>query len=287
MIKKLLFLLPLVLALTGCMDTSAVLQVRKDGSADLNVKFFPDAGALGALAFRQKPEEGESPSLLDTVLDLAGEAAGTAAPQMFNPFRKEDLENVARALGAGVTLVRSQKITSEDGTEGVLAVFRIPDINRLRLGPVDIGEDGKVPANPNRPWAYAFSLKRGAVNTLAITPPAPAQVRGGVSIGEAMGGAQDIPGFDRLAQRMIQNARFRLQVQVDGAIEKSNASFPVAGRKDMVVLADVKLATLMQSFGMKRMMTVSKPSDLTPIAGKNTPGLLLERPDRPLQIQFK
>ncbi len=286
MIKK-LFILPLFLVLTGCMDTSAVLQVRKDGSADLNVKFFPDAGALGAIAFRQQPQEGESPTLLDTVLDLAGEAAGTAAPQMFNPFRREDLENVARALGAGVTLVRSQKITSADGVEGVLAVFRVPDLNRLRLGPVDIGEDGRVPANPVRPWAYAFNLKRGALNTLTIAPPDPHLVRGGVSIGEAMGGAQEIPGFDRLARRMIQNARFRLQVQVDGTIEKSNASFPVAGRRDMVVLADVKLANLVQTFGMQRMLTVSKPSDLTPIAGKNAPGLILERPDRALQIQFK
>ena len=79
----------------------------------------------------------------------------------------------------------------------------------------------------------------------------------------------------------------RISVITGGAGGMGLATAKIVGRDHMVVLADVKLATLMQSFGMKRMMTVSKPSDLAPIAGKNTPGLLLERPDRVLQIQFK
>ena len=98
--------------LAGCFDVETVVRVRSDGSGVVEERMLM-GGELIAMARQMQAASGE-PTETNTL------------------YKREELEDRAKAMGPGVSLVSVEPLVGEE-REGYVAVYAFPDINKLVL----------------------------------------------------------------------------------------------------------------------------------------------------------
>ena len=215
-------LLLVALALAGCFQVSSVLTVRADGSATLR-----DRVVLTGLSAAVADEEGVD---------------------------KDELRRRATGLGEGVRLVGV-----EDGGEGYVAVYAVPDVAALRYTlptPFFGGEDGTDGGAPDLTFAFA----PGAPTTLQIVVPEEAD-DGAAAPPQAKAPERDVDEVRQALRRMrtvLGDARVEVRVEVEGRVVGSDAAFRDG---PAVTVMDLVFRDLLDELeASPEMMTGERPS---------------------------
>jgi len=120
-----------LLSVCGCIDHNVLVQVKKDGSGVVRVRYLKDPGP-------------------DEVL-----------------YNKDKVAAVASQMGEGVVLLRSKEL-SRDGRKGFLAEYSFTDITKLHLEGL-MGAT-PFPGRPLSMPRYRFEFAPSEVSTLTIQP---------------------------------------------------------------------------------------------------------------------
>jgi hypothetical protein len=113
---RLLLLLPLVAAASGCLSSSTLVRLRPDGSGTIEQTLLANLQALKGLA----------------QMFGKGELAGRDALSADRMFDEAELRKAGEKIGRGVRFVSRTPIT-EGPMEGVKAVYAFDDVNALAV----------------------------------------------------------------------------------------------------------------------------------------------------------
>jgi hypothetical protein len=193
---------------------------------------------------------------------------------------RESLQELGRALGPGVELVRHQASESTSWV-GANAVYRFSDVRNLRLG---TGTD--VPPGMT-PWNYTFSYTPGTPNLLRVIPPrhtpGPDQVE--TALDMVLEAIEAAPGLDRLVKNSMAGAFLKLDLQVDGCVDGGNAEY-LRG-ENTLALADIRADEIKSGIELVRVLSVKGPRDLAELHRRRPSGVRLQDPTVPLMVPFR
>ncbi|MDP7742459.1 MAG: hypothetical protein QGF67_13540 [Lentisphaeria bacterium] len=215
----------LLVFVTGCMDVTMDIKVKKDGSGVLTQRVFMGGGMPGMMA---NMNDGGEASL----------------------YNIDDLKAAAEKIGEGVTFAGVVDITNKKGAKGFRASYNFPDITALNLQSSDESGMGQMMEG------MVFEFEGGETARLTINMPGNSEDGGGASgrsSGEAGGdsdqdgdamqmGAEMMAGM----QQMFDGMRFWLRVRVDGAIVETNAQY-VNKRKTGVTLMKMDIGEMVKN----------------------------------------
>jgi len=245
-------LLPSVLALlaiigmTGCIEDSTVVKIKKDGSGIIHLRKFENtqamAGALGGL----------------------GKGADKADDEEDKGPTEDEMKAKARATGEGVTLKSLRKGKNDSGWEGYEAIFAFEDINKVQLDlnkkdademkqpAPDAGDEGggDEKDEAEAPQLVKFEMKDGV---LKIKTPDPGDGKKDGKAGDGdeknpAEGAQDPFKDDPQSAQMMAmmapmfaGAKLGFFVEIDGEIAETNAKHL---KEKMITIMRVDLGEL-------------------------------------------
>jgi hypothetical protein len=237
--KRLIVLLSIVsiLLLAGCIDTTLMIAVRKDGSGLIMETVYVDP---------------DIESMMKQMASDLGEVKNVEVEASESEERPIDMAKYrlkAAKMGEGVQLLSAKRIRSPDGSPGERIVYTFEDIRRLRIdsSPEDLSPTGSI----DRPVQETGS-DEGKPLLFDFVPGDPARLivqmprkdRNEHQSTEEKPSASVNPSgdFGQLAQ-MFKGFRFRVVVKVlDGEIIQTNAIHVSEGvesaRKQLVTLFD-------------------------------------------------
>lgn len=250
MIRKLLtVLLSLIVAtaLTACIDLEMVVKVKPDGSGTVEEKVLMKKALVemmknmgNSLAAIEEKEPGAEPEPEFSLLD------------------REELEEDAKAMGAGVTLVSAEPLSTDSG-EGYLARFAFEDINKLRLNqnpgdraPAE-GDPADGPEAGKKKEPLSFQFTPGDEPVLVIRAPA-GDTSDAAGAGEgtdeadtdaadAEEGEEGVAEAMAMMQQMLDGLRVAIHIEVEGEILETNATHREGSR---VILMEMDFSKLLQ-----------------------------------------
>ena len=192
-----------VFCFTGCLQMEKIVKLNPDGSGTVVETLIIPKTALATL--QQMAGAGGKP------LDIFDEAK---------------LKQAASQMGAGVTFVSGQKLSSDAG-EGFVATYAFTDINQLKLdqNPIEAmpGPTGQPGPNQKKE-PIVFHFTKGSPAELSITmpppefkpkPPQPA-------------GAEDMAML--VMQKMLKDLKITFALEVPGTIGETNAEYHEGSR---------------------------------------------------------
>lgn len=194
-----------LLAMTGCMDATREILVKKDGSGTITETTY-----LGANAMMMMGQMG----------------GGANGPKLIDEAK---MTQQGEAMGA--KFVSAEEIKGPAGEKGVKAVWSFDDINKVKLfmGDAPQGEDAASKA-------YSFSFAKEDPAKLTIKTPVP-DMGGGVETPEG-----EAPEMNKqqlgMMKQMMKGLKARLILKVDGTIGKTTAEH-LNAEKNAVTLVDI------------------------------------------------
>ncbi|MEI6168888.1 MAG: hypothetical protein WCS52_17035 [bacterium] len=305
--------------LSGCIDNTTVVEVRKDGSGMVSeVTYMSPAmdqminqmmqGLMSGMSNTTSGAEGKA--------ELSVTKSGSA-----KMLDRKQYEIKAMQMGDGVSVANVSEVTRKDGASGVRVDYSFKDITKLKiesasspeatLGVGSGGMETEKPAKRNKPMTFAFTA--GPTAKLIITMPpdesaAPGGAAGSVVITETNGVARgDEKGqpasepndkaMENSMRSMLKDFRMSLRIKVDGEIRKSNAAFIQVGgtshKKQYVTLYNVELGKIMSDPGLfakygSKLEELQSMGD-SPDARKilmDLPGIQIET-EKKIEIEFQ
>lgn len=199
------------LALGGCIDSATKIIVKTDGSGTLEKTIVVSTNLVKFL---------ES-------MGMGGDAK-TIEEGMLS---EKSLKVEASQMGAGVTFVSSQKITTTKGN-GYKAVYSFKDITTLRLdqnpaGDVTLPSGGGAAGSgqASAPELYTFRFTKGSPATLTIVAP---KVQASPSAAKGTQTQTDPKQAEQMLAAMrplYADLRMAVTVEVQGKIAETNALY--------------------------------------------------------------
>lgn len=289
---KKLFLLALtaaVLATTGCIDTTTMVSVNRDGSGHVAEITYMSAQALG---------------MMGGMMGGLGDGAGADADA--NPLMDEDQARAKAAqLGEGVTFVSIKELTKPDGSKGAQVLYKFADVNKLKVeaGGKDMGGGmggpgmgaAAAPAAKKTPITFSYTTGKLTVNL-------PWDEAGQAATVAAAGNPATSPQEKAVAKQMMagmvpmfKGLRMRLLVKVPNEIKRTNASYATVGaakkKRQYVTLLDFNMDTLLEAEGgMGKFMELMELQDTADEAKAmqllaDVPGIKVEQ-EKQVTIEF-
>lgn len=222
-LMRVLLILTLSVVAAGCFNVRMTMRVKPDGSGTLEQTMLVNTKTLGQIAG----------------MAGGGDAVGSLAS-------KTDWKQQAAALGE-VRLLTVDEIKDPSGFEGVKAVFAFDDVTKVKFAP----ETALQPAmggssSAQRPLTIAFVKGSPATLTITLQENLPAaDTPADPATDPAQMNAQlENPMVLAMLKEMMKGARVALDVEVDGAITKTNADH-VSGSK--VTLLELDVDALLQA----------------------------------------
>lgn len=256
-------LLVLPWLLTGCLEDSILIKVKKDGSGTITQQRVFASQAVQRL-------------------EALGRNAGG-----FKYYDKQLCSERASLLGEGVEFIRGRELELGDGRRGFVTEYRFKDITKV-TGIHALGDQrpyGRATKTLRGPW-YHFQLGKEDTNTiLQIIPDwrLPAE-------GQPDAPLAEVPPLDNDAKKFLSGVRVCLFVKVDGNDVQSNATYMLRKNTNTVVLADLQFSELHDNLAQLAKLdanTASMPQMLGKYAQDNTPGVQFENPRKTVTISFK
>ena len=265
----------LVLFLIGCVDTSTIIKVNRDGS-----------GAIEETVII-------SMSFLQLIQGMSGEAAEPA--EDFNMLDRDKLKEKAGQIGEDVVLVSAESIKTDSGT-GYKAIYSFKDINKIRINQ-NPAENVPTPG-PGGPDAeetgefITFSFKKGSTSTLEIFKPQE-ELSGEKGQGNENADAATYPATDPAAdpgmmdmmRQIYQDMRISMAVEVEGSIIDTNALYREGSR---ITIMELDFGKLLENEEQFQKLAQANPETLeeTKELFKDIPGMKVELQDT-LKITFR
>ena len=214
-----LSLLVLASVLSGCINASTLIKVKRDGAGTIEQTVLMNTAALKGLM---------------AGLDAQGQVKTT------NPFTDAEFQKVAASLGKGVRFVSSSPL-SQGGFEGAKALFEFDDVSAIRIQQAPTA-GGQMAMSSTTPVTFGFSRQDGS-SVLTVTfdekslskPP---------SAAEPKPAAPNIdPMMLGMMKQMFQGFKVAIDLEVDGKIVKTNADYVTGSR---ITLLELELAGLLE-----------------------------------------
>lgn len=274
--------------LTGCIESSTVVQVNKDGSGSIMVRDFFAGEAMAMLggfddmaaAFGQP--EGDPDDVLATL------------PVMLRSM----VESRAFDFGEDVRVVMAREEQNDKGWKGYLARFEFDDVTQIRMSSTSGPDDSDSTTE------YRFEFEPGPLATLRLVPSVvadPGDDEGTLAFGDdemdmdagAFGddAGQMFEGMEAAMAGMIGNMfkgmQMNLLVEVDGEIVETDARHRSAARPNRIALASIDMDRIMAHPEALQVLMKNDPSALYKLQEEEVPGLIMEDPSRTVTIQFR
>ena len=288
MVRKVLFSLIILtlLVLTGCIDESTVISVKKDGSGTVVTSLYM------------------TKALQEMMKEMAEGMGGKADGKMKNPLlgKVEEYKKKTSSMGEGITFVSAKEVRKADGTTGAQVIYAFKDINKLKVNSEpDNPAGGIADATPpeekpseKKESPVTFEFVRGATSKLTIKMPEQDKAK---ETGKAdeQAASQEMPPADQMAliKELFGGFHVQLMVIVDGEITWSNATFvekdEKTGKKQRVTLIDMDLGKIFKDeASFKKLTAMGQIDDMATAREKlkDIPGLKFETAEK-VEIEFK
>ncbi len=259
----------LVLFLTGCVDTSTIVKVNRDGSGTIEETVIISMG------------------FLELIQGMSGESS--EASEDFNILDKDKLKEKASQIGEGVTLVSSENIKTDSGS-GYKAIYSFKDINKIRINqnPAEnVPTPGSVGPDTEETGEFiTFKFKKGGTSTLEILKPQEkfSGDQSGGSKGAEQKPATD-PGMLDMMRQIYQDMRISIAVDVAGTITSTNAQYRDGSR---ITIMELDFGKLLEDEERFQELVQADPDTLeeTKELFKDLPGMKVEMQDT-IKISFR
>jgi hypothetical protein len=277
-------------ALSGCLDVEKLVHVRPDGSGYVEERMLMKRETL---------------AMMQGMARMAAQSGDQGQPLLLD---RERLAAAAAALGPDVTLASAEALSTPEA-EGYVARYSFPDINRLTLdqtpqdpaaadaalpgtGPAHVGPGG-LPGNgaPNRQRreTIAFELRKGDRPLLIVQspngdrPPLPALEEPKAPLGTPPEGPEREMAL-KMMQQMFQGMRVAVQVEVEGEIIETNASFRDGSR---ITLVDIRFDRILADPDRFERLVLAQPEGVAEVKAlmQDLPGVKVE-PNNRVEIRF-
>lgn len=267
-------MLLMILALSGCIDSTTLVFVKKDGSGYVMETVYMSTETEQALAAMMN----------DTSQDIL-------------PLNMEEYKAKAAMMGNGVKLASAKRVSRKDGFSGVQAIYSFDDINQLKVSSEQKGDsNADMPATTRDatqkiPLTFEFVNIKGPKSKLVINMP-PMPTTSPSETMPAMNAQLLPPAQIRMMKEMFRGMRMRIIVKVDGEILTSNAAYTGMGEKShvkqFVTLFEMDVNKLTDDKSFMEITALSQSTDIASAASqlKNIPGVKFETSDR-VEIEFR
>ena len=221
---RLIALVSLTFALTGCINSSTLIKVKPDGSGTIEQTLLMNMSMLKGMM---------------AGLDAQGQAKST------NPFTEDQLKQSAARLGKGVRFVSSAPM-SQGGFEGAKAIYEFDDITQI-----SIEQDPNVGGSANQGMAMRsktsnpvrFALaKQGTSSVLTVTVDEKAVAENASPATPAAPDNVD-PATLQMMKSIFQGFKIAIDLEVVGKIIKTNADYVNGSR---ITLMEIDMASLLE-----------------------------------------
>ena len=290
MLKRLLLLVCIVMVviISGCIDSTTIIAVKKDGSGLVMETVYMNM-AIGEMM------EQMMGGLADTK-----EEEGEKTDKSTMPIEIDKYTEKALKMGEGVKFVSAKEVTNEDGTPGVQVVYSFEDIRKLRVhsdpespasdqmtGMMPVAEESKKESDP-----ITFDFIEGSTPKLIIQLPEEGKVDPTGDKPEKVSKPSDMDmGQMAFMKQFLAGLRIRAMVKiVDGTIIKTNASYvdKIKGSQ-YVTLFDMNMGELLNTEDyLKKLESMEQISDINAARTllKDIPGFKIEAENR-IEIEFR
>jgi len=254
-----------VLAVTGCVDTTTVVELNADGSGRIVETAYMSAAALGMMGGMMAGMGGEG----------GAQATVTDNPMMDEGKAKAKVSE----LGEGVKFESIKEISKPDGSKGAQIIYAFGDISKLKVsmgngdsemgGGGDMGDEGvdkPVDAAEDVKGIITFEFAKG---NLTVNMPKPKEATAGEGeVAQPEDAQSDAMGAQMMQGMlpMFKGMRMRMFLKMPSEITETNAKY--AGldastkKKQIVTLLDMNMdAILAQPDGTKNLMKLQKSKD--------------------------
>lgn len=272
---------------SGCIDKAYLVTVNQDGSALIHVReyFSPQVT-----------------SMLEGMGGLVGDLGGIAGEEMPNldieEFLKEQIDANTTRFGPGTVLENSRVGTNTNGWKGYVASYRVPQIDGVTVSFGDPEASADMGAGSGMDsTSYRFEFTPGDEASLKVVP-ADASSAEGEAAAEA--GAADasvdsgLEGMESMMQpmlaqmgTMLEGMRMALLVKVDGEIVDTNARYRPEGQDNVIQVMDLKFDHLLKSPEAMSAVASSGKDAFRKLEAMNIPGVVLENPEKTVEITFR
>jgi hypothetical protein len=281
----------LLLTASGCLQSSTLLKVNKDGSGTITVLeyYSPQITAMF---------ESMSSMAVGMAEQMGGEvdAEETGPTDMFSDMIKQK----TTGFGPDVKLVKEERRTNKKGWKGYRLTYAFDDINtvNLNLGSSDMGGPGMEAQSDDSP-AFTFAFEPGETATLKIVPKEtsataePAKEPGVEGEDAAMmQGSEEMDAMSaqmatQMMAPMMKGMRMSFFLQVDGEIVDTNAKYPAENRNDTIVIMDLPMDRVLENPEAMALITAEDPKVQSKLATLDIPGIKVEEQDKALSVSFK
>ena len=270
--KKLLILfaaVSVVIGITGCIESSTVVRVNKDGSGEVEETLLMRTDIIQM--FMGMGEEMDEEK------------------EDFELISREQLEKQAEQMGAGVELKTVEDISNSTQT-GYRALFTFDDINNLQ---VNENPDENVPDTgspddgaPQREIiTFQFEAAKGnRPASLVINLPAEDGTETEAGEPEEMPEEQT-ENMINMFREIFKDMKIDVSLEVDGRITETNATHTQGSR---IILIAIDFEKIVQNEQVFRKLAIANPDSLeeTKELLKDVPGIKVELQDR-IELLFK
>lgn len=273
-------MLAVLLAGSGCIDATSVVELKPDGSGRIVETIYLSAAAMGMMGGM-----------------AAGMGEGAEVSVNANPLMNEDqARGKVAKMGEGVTFRSITEVTKPDGSKGAQIIYDFKDISKLKMS---MGGDGMVMGGPGEEpggdEAGADAVKFGfSAGNLTIAMPEPPK---GEEVQPAPEPAD--PQAEAMAEQMMQGMlpmfkgmRMRVLVKIPSEIKETNAKYvgvaPDTKKKQYITLMDMDMdALLANPEGTKKLMELQKMKDQAKImkAFEGMEGIKVET-EKKISVKF-
>lgn len=266
--KKIFITIVLSLSFWGCFEFGILVKVNSDGSGTVEQTVIMNKEIVQQMQeFTQSFDETNK--------------------KKFSLIDKKKLIKDAATMGEGVYYLYVKQI-SEKEREGYIAYYSFQDINKLKINQnpsekVSLPGEGESKA-PDEP--FTFSFQRGKLKTLIVKQPEITFTPDSASdtSQESPAAADDTSGLEMMME-MMKGFRVSIEVQVNGSIQKTNATYVNNNR---VTLMEMDFEQLVRDREKFNTFSKQKPQTMEEAKQvlKDIPGIKLEMA-KETTIQFQ
>ncbi len=304
--------------LSGCIDNTTVVEIRKDGSGMVSEVTYM---SLAMDQMINQMMQGMMAAMSNSLPGGGKSEVSVTKSGKEKLLDRKQYEAKALQMGDGVTVVNVTEMKRKDGAAGVRVDYAFKDITKLKiesgsspeptLGMGGGGMESEKPAKKNKPMTFAFTPGTPAKLTITMPPdekfvPAGTAVPGEmmetniVAKGEDKGQPASDPNdkaMENTMKSMLKDFRMSLRIKVDGEIKKSNATFVQVGgtshKKQYVTLYNVEFGKIMGDPGLfakyggklEELQSMGDSPDAKKIL-MDLPGIQIETEKR-IEIEFQ
>jgi hypothetical protein len=265
---KLAIFVAALLTLGSCIESKTLVRVKKDGSGEVEDTLLMRTDVI---------------QMLMSVSQEMGEESGD-----FELVSREELEQRAREMGAGVALKSVENIVT-DTHSGYRALFTFQDINTLQVNenPDENVPDSGSPGEdvPNREIiTFQFEKAKGKdpVSLIINLPREEVGTEGEEPEEIPEGQSEEMVNMFR---EIFKDMKIDVALEVDGRIMETNATHRQGSK---IIFIELDFDRIIQNEEVFRELALSNTNSLeeTKELLKDVPGIKVEMQDR-IEVQFK